>query len=262
MWQGVGGALVDGAFDFLNTGFAGMMSYATDKKLMKKQFEYQKELQRIQNDYNVYNYQHQNQWRVDDLRAAGLNPILSATSGTSVAPASAGAVGLASSKFHPSSSDRFMRLAMQSAELNSARAKSEIEANEASAVKSLSEAKATTSMARQNAEKFNIMLPAIKKQAEYESSTSHQWSRHVNDWTQALSPVLDMVPGTVFMRGVGNFLKRGSSSARGLNRDLKSTGYYDLEPSASKGHRWLHVDGDGGFRDSNDDGFTSSIRHK
>jgi hypothetical protein len=260
MWQGIGGAMADGVFDLFNTGLAGMMSYATDKKLMKKQFKYQKELQRIQNEYNVYNYQHQNQWRVDDLRAAGLNPILSATSGTSVAPASAGAVGLASSKFHPSSSDRFMRLAMQSAELNSARAKSEIEANEASATKSLAEAKATTSMARQNAEKFNIMLPAIKKQAEYESSTSHQWSRHVNDWTQALSPVLDMVPGTVFMRGVGNFLKRGSSSARGLNRDLKSTGYYDLEPSASKGHRWLHVDGDGGFRDSNDDGFTPRYR--
>lgn len=260
MWQGIGGAMADGVFDLFNTGLAGMMSYATDKKLMKKQFEYQKELQRIQNEYNVYNYQHQNQWRVDDLRAAGLNPILSATSGTSVAPASAGAVGLATSKFHPSNSDRFMRLAMQSAELNSARAKSEVTANEASAVKSLAEAKATTSLADQNAKKFKIMEPAIRKQAEYESSTSHQWSRHVNDWTQALSPVLDMVPGTVFMRGVGNFLKRGSSSARGLNRDLKSTGYYDLEPSASKGFRWLHVDGDAGFRDSNDDGFTPRYR--
>lgn len=231
-WQGIGGAITDGAFDLLNTGLAGMMSYATDKKLMKKQFEYQKELQRIQNEYNVYNYQHQNQWRVDDLRAAGLNPILSATGGTSVAPASAGAVGLASSKFHPSNSDRFMRLAMQSAELNSARAKSEIEANEASATKSLAEAKATTSMARQNIEKFEIMKPAIKKQAEYESSTSHQWSRHVNDWTQALSPVLDLVPGTVLMRGARNFLgKSGNSAKSGLFSDseIRKKVTYDPE---------------------------------
>jgi hypothetical protein len=231
-WQGIGGAIADGAFDFLNTTFSGLMGYATDKKLMKKQFEYQKELQKIQNDYNVYNYQHQNQWRVDDLRAAGLNPILSATSGTSVAPASAGAVGLATSKFHPSNSDRFLRLAMQSAELNSARAKSEVAANEASAVKSLAEAKATTSMANQNAKKFEIMEPAIRKQAEYESSTSHQWSRHVNDWTQALSPVLDLVPGTVLMHGARNFFGKFGNSAKSgpfSDREIGKKVSYDPE---------------------------------
>ena len=88
----LGGAIADGFFDLLNNTLGGMMGYATDKKLLKKQFKYQKELMKIQNDYNVYNYQHQNQWRVDDLRAAGLNPILSATNGSSVAPASAGSV--------------------------------------------------------------------------------------------------------------------------------------------------------------------------
>lgn len=227
-----GGAIADGIFDLFNTGLSGMMSYASDKKLMKKQFEYQKDLMKIQNDYNVYNYQHQNQWRVDDLRAAGLNPILSATSGTSVAPASAGSVGLATSKFHPSSSDRFTRAAMQAIELNSARAKSEVEANEASAVKSLAEAKATASMAEQNAKKFKIMEPAIRKQAEYESSTSHQWSRHVNDWTQALSPVLDLVPGTVLMRGARNFFgKSGNSAKTGpfSDREIKKKVSYDPE---------------------------------
>ena len=257
---GLLGIGVDSAFDILNTFSAGMMGYATNKKLMKKQFEYQKELQRIQNDYNVYNFQHQNQWRVSDLRSAGLNPILSATGGSSVAPASAGSVGLASANFHPSSSNRVSSLVSKLVELNSAKAESEIEANKASAVKALSEARATDSVARQNSEKFNVMLPALKKQAAYESSTSHQWSRHVNDWTQALHPILDIVPGYTISRGIRKFLYRGSSSAGGLNRDLKSLGVYDLEPSASKGHRWLHVHGDGGFRDSDDGGFTPSFR--
>lgn len=229
---GLLGSSVDGVFDLFNTGLAGMMSYATDKKLMKKQFKYQKELQKIQNDYNVYNYQHQNQWRVDDLRSAGLNPILSATSGTAVAPASAGSVGLATSKFHPSSSDRFSRAALQAVELNSARAKSEIEANKASAAKSLSEARAADSMTSQNKQKFDIMLPAIKKQAEYESSTSHQWSRHVNDWTQALSPVLDMVPGTFLMKGAKKFFTGSGNSAKSgpfTDREIGKKVSYDPE---------------------------------
>lgn len=211
---GLLGITVDSAFDLLNTGLAGMMGYASNKKLMKKQFKYQKELQKIQNDYNVYNFQHQNQWRVADLRSAGLNPILSATGGTSVAPASAGSVGLASANFSPSSSGRFSALMAKNIELNSAKAASEIEAYKASAVKSLAEAKATTSMAEQNAEKYEIMKPAIKKQAEFESSTSHQWSRHVNDWTQALSPVLDMVPGTILMRGARKFFTGSGNSAK------------------------------------------------
>lgn len=35
----------------------------------------------IQNDRNVYNMQHQYQWTMDDLKAAGLNPILAAQNG-------------------------------------------------------------------------------------------------------------------------------------------------------------------------------------
>lgn len=256
---GLGSAL-DFGFDTLGGILGNAVSKDTAKSLLKRQFAYQKELMQIQNDYNVYNYQHQHQWRTQDLRDAGLNPILSASSNSAVAPVGNVGVGLPSAGFPSGNSARMSGLVRQLVELNSARAQSEIRANDASAARSLAEAKATTSMTAQNAMKFKIMEPAMRKQAEYESSTSHQWSRYVNDWTQALSPVFDMVPGTVLMRGVGNFLKRGSSSARGLNRDLKSTGYYDLEPSASKGHRWLHVDGDGGFRDSNDDGFTPRYR--
>lgn len=48
------------------------------------------------NSWNVENYKHRYQWAVDDMRAAGLNPILAATNGIggSIAGASAASVGM------------------------------------------------------------------------------------------------------------------------------------------------------------------------
>ena len=44
-------------------------------------------LMRFQNELNQENYKHRHQWEVEDLRAAGLNPILSANSGANVSAA-------------------------------------------------------------------------------------------------------------------------------------------------------------------------------
>lgn len=48
------------------------------------------------NAWNVYNYKHRYQWAVDDMRSAGLNPILAATNGIggSISGASAASVGM------------------------------------------------------------------------------------------------------------------------------------------------------------------------
>lgn len=48
------------------------------------------------NKWNVENYQHRYQWSVDDMRSAGLNPILAATNGIggSISGASAASVGM------------------------------------------------------------------------------------------------------------------------------------------------------------------------
>lgn len=48
------------------------------------------------NAWNVENYKHRYQWAVEDMRAAGLNPILAATNGIggSIAGASAASVGM------------------------------------------------------------------------------------------------------------------------------------------------------------------------
>lgn len=49
-----------------------------------------------QNAWNVENYKHRYQWAVDDMRSAGLNPILAATNGIggSISGASAASVGM------------------------------------------------------------------------------------------------------------------------------------------------------------------------
>lgn len=48
------------------------------------------------NAWNVENYKHRYQWAVDDMRAAGLNPVLAATNGIggSISGASAASVGM------------------------------------------------------------------------------------------------------------------------------------------------------------------------
>lgn len=59
------------------------------------QFQHQLELMERQNQYNVENYKHRHQWEVEDLRAAGLNPILSANSAANVASVSSGNAAMA-----------------------------------------------------------------------------------------------------------------------------------------------------------------------
>lgn len=62
----------------------------------KTQAHYNEQGIRLQNELNVENYKHRYQWAVDDMRSAGLNPILAATNGIggSIAGASAASVGM------------------------------------------------------------------------------------------------------------------------------------------------------------------------
>lgn len=60
------------------------------------QSKYNEKAIRLQNELNVENYKHRYQWAVDDMRAAGLNPIIAATNGIggSISGASAGTIGM------------------------------------------------------------------------------------------------------------------------------------------------------------------------
>lgn len=69
-WSGVigniGGAVIGGLFG---------------KSSAQDQFERQKDLMELQHKYQVDDYRHRYQWSTEDMKAAGLNPILAATSG-------------------------------------------------------------------------------------------------------------------------------------------------------------------------------------
>lgn len=85
-WSGiignVGGALVGGLF--------GQSSAS-------QQYERQKELMALQHQYQVDDYKHRYQWSIEDMKLAGLNPILAATNGIggSINGVSAGTASMA-----------------------------------------------------------------------------------------------------------------------------------------------------------------------
>lgn len=76
--------IAGGATSFLNSG-AGLFSSAIQHK-------YNEELQQNAFNHQIRMYKNQNQWRVEDLRKAGLNPILSTHAGTAMPSASASSV--------------------------------------------------------------------------------------------------------------------------------------------------------------------------
>ena len=92
--MGLFDGIVSAGLGIVGDILGGESEQASAEELAQQQFEHQKELARIQNEYNVENYKHRHRWEVSDLRAAGLNPILSANSAGSVAAAGQGSASL------------------------------------------------------------------------------------------------------------------------------------------------------------------------
>lgn len=85
----------------LGSGLLGLGSSALDFGLgmltRRQDYKYQKRLQDDAQAHQIYMYQNQNQWRVNDLRAAGLNPILATHAGSSMPSSAMGHVNPVSS---------------------------------------------------------------------------------------------------------------------------------------------------------------------
>lgn len=98
------------------------------------QSHYNEQAIRLQNDLNVENYKHRYQWAVDDMRQAGLNPILAATNGIggSIAGASAGTIGMSDIGANTNSA-RSSSAAMKQAMIAERLSTSQIEKNVADA---------------------------------------------------------------------------------------------------------------------------------
>lgn len=75
----------------------GLMGQSSAKEAAQKQFENQLFLMDRQHQYNLFDYQQRYKWAANDLRAAGLNPILAATNGIggSINGVSSGAAAMA-----------------------------------------------------------------------------------------------------------------------------------------------------------------------
>lgn len=76
---------------FLSDLVGGALSFGQSAQ----QNYYNKKAASRAHDYGVYDYSHRHQWEVEDLKKAGLNPVLSANSGGSVSVPSAATVGMA-----------------------------------------------------------------------------------------------------------------------------------------------------------------------
>lgn len=68
------------------------------KASMEQQFQYQKALQQQNIDWEKEQWQNKNQWTVQDMKNAGLNPILAAGNTGSVGSAPGGAVSIADTR--------------------------------------------------------------------------------------------------------------------------------------------------------------------
>lgn len=182
------GQTMDFGFDLLGGYLGSMIGASTSKDLMKKQYKYQRALMEQQNNYNVYNYQHQHQWRVADLRAAGLNPILSASGGSAVAPVSNPGVSSGSGGNPMGNSARFSGVLRDVLNLQSEKAKSEIEANKASAALSQASAVDRLSSARLNSARSEfekVKADAAKDTRSFYDtlkSKAAEYGRDFADW--------------------------------------------------------------------------------
>ena len=125
----------------------------------KQQFQYQKQLQEQQNQYNVYNMQHQYQWTMQDMQKAGLNPVLAASNGSN----SVGAVGAGSASGGAAQGDILggitsaLQLALQNKQTDSnvELQKSQAELNNAKKAESLETTKNITPQASAAVKKLN-----------------------------------------------------------------------------------------------------------
>lgn len=155
---------------------AAFGSFGGDLASSAAQYAFNRRLQKKAHEHQKYMYQHRHQWAVDDLREAGLNPILSAGSpggggmpgavGASVAPSSSGSRAVSAHQARDEIQKDVMRGQAQAgagtgqAQMSRARVNNQ---EELIAKERVEQAKIETQKARWS-------LPAAKAQAEFDAS--------------------------------------------------------------------------------------------
>lgn len=81
MWSTLGTGFLSSLPAILSSGVGSGLNVASSAISSRKSYKYARRLAEQQYEYNKRMMQNRHQWEVDDLRAAGLNPILSAGGG-------------------------------------------------------------------------------------------------------------------------------------------------------------------------------------
>lgn len=166
----IAGAVAGGAMSLGSSALSSYLSYKQQKKIM----------------------QNRHQWEVDDLRKAGLNPILSATGGSGT-PGNAPIVGLDSSGFEKGWQAALQK-DMTEAQVNSAKATADLEREKVGTEKQLQQVYLNQGIKDFNASQQltlqNDRLRLTNKilQQQYNYMQKHPKARDFGNWFQLLNP--------------------------------------------------------------------------
>lgn len=186
-WGAVAGAAVGGIGDLLTGGYFSRKAWQRQKEAM----------------------QHQHQWEVADLRAAGLNPILSANGGASTGGLNGSMVG-DSGQF-----SRAVQNAMQGMALKGQLEKQAAEIDNINKDTQLKEDQRAVAQMLYNVNRTQALINSENAYALYRDNKF--WDN--NQPTYLIKKANDAMPGLGGLAGIAAGI---TNSAKGLSEDLKA----------------------------------------
>lgn len=207
---------------------SGLLGSHSAKKAAAQQFEYQKALQQQNIDWEKEQYMNKNQWTVNDMRAAGLNPILAAGNTGSVSSAPGGSVSIADSKLDLASA--YAQLRHTEAESKSLETNSDINQQNADSNRVNANANSNSAYALMYKNYYDVL--ANNKRLDFEGQRLASDLANSKRRTDAEVDYLGKLGDAASLNAATNQLLADSNSALNLQRGK----WYDSQTDYT-GHR-------------------------